>query len=289
MRTQSTLLGTIAILLVVSGAAAAQPAVDEVTEGIGPDDIINYVHDVIGDAPGSGDGDGGADEGAGGDDEGAGTGDGLGTGFMADLVSPAGLLAMGGLGLLGLLGGGAWLMARYVDPKEALENPQRAMLYGFIKGNPGVHLKQLSDDFDMKTSTVLWHIRKLEAAELVRSQKVNGFRVFYPVAGGLEAKKLGAAVTALTNQNASRILDLLVIRPGADQRALSETLEVNAGTVRWHLRKMRDMGLLAELSQGRTSTYYPTELGMKALHRTNGLPVDMKPTADVVTHGVPTA
>src|SRR5687767_2098839 len=35
------------------------------------------------------------------------------------------------------------LVTRYISPKEALQNPQRAMLYGFVRGNPGVHLKKL--------------------------------------------------------------------------------------------------------------------------------------------------
>ncbi|HET6398503.1 MAG TPA: hypothetical protein VFH47_03000, partial [Candidatus Thermoplasmatota archaeon] len=67
------------------------------------------------------------------------------------------------------------LVGRYVDPKEALENPQRSMLYGFIRGHPGVHLKKLSDEFGMKTSSILWHIRKLEGAQLVRSDRANGY------------------------------------------------------------------------------------------------------------------
>src|SRR5688572_15230581 len=46
------------------------------------------------------------------------------------------------------LGFTSWFLAsRYVDPKVALRNPQRSMLYGFVKGNPGVHLKQLSNEF----------------------------------------------------------------------------------------------------------------------------------------------
>src|SRR5688500_13236414 len=90
-------------------------------------------------------------------------------------------------------------VTRYVSPKEALKNPQRAMLYGFIRGNPGVHLKKLSEEFAMKTSSILWHMRKLESAELVHSERANGFRVFYPVEGGIEIKRVSRAITALQN------------------------------------------------------------------------------------------
>lgn len=191
----------------------------------------------------------------------------------------------------GVVGAGfaSWFLAsRYVDPKVALKNPQRSMLYGFIKGNPGVHLKQLSNEFHMKTSTVLWHIRKLEHADLVRSKKANGYRVFYPVSGGMEAKALSTAVTALSNHNAKSIFEFVAINPGAHRRILSGRLTINPGTVRWHLKKLREAGLVAELAQDRFSTYYATDLGLKAMRQVGSLPAEV--TAPVIhVAALPTA
>lgn len=175
-------------------------------------------------------------------------------------------------GVLALSGAAGWLLAsRYIDPKVALMNPQRSMLYGFVKGNPGVHLKQLSTEFRMKTSTVLWHVRKLESADLVRSKKANGYRVFYPVSGGLEASKVSEAVTALSNENARGIFAFLQSTPGAPLRALSEQLSLNAGTVRWHLKKLRKAGLLDEQSGAQGPVLSVTELGLKAWLQVQGI------------------
>lgn len=236
------------------------------------DAAVDFVEAAANPHGSGGDGNGGG--GRGGDHAGA---PGLADGVLDALMGPAGLAALGVLAAAGLAGGGFLLATRYVDPKLAMENPQRAMLYGYIRGNPGVNLKTLSDDFAMKTSTVLWHIRKLEGADLVRSTKANGFRVFYPVAGGIEAKQLGSAVAALANDNAARILDYVAIHPGAAQKGLVNALDINAGTVRWHLRKLKDTGLMAELPHGRSSTYYPTELGLKALRQTMGGVVEVQP------------
>jgi predicted transcriptional regulator len=234
----------------------------------------------------------GPEQGAGGDDApgtGQGGAPGLGSGFMDRLGGTTGVLVLSTLGIAALAGAGLFLATRYVDPKEAMKKPQRAMLYGYIKGNPGVNLKQLSEDFDMKTSTVLWHIRKLEAANLVRSQKANGLRVFYPVDGGMEAKRLGLAVAALSNANATTILDYIAVHPGTAQKNLVNALGINAGTIRWHLRKLKDVGLMAELSQGRMSTYYPTDLGLRALKQTHGLATEAKPVADLVREATATS
>ena len=295
------LLGSLAALLVLAPFAAADaPGADPLgaTLGTTPEELLDEARrtataaaqelgDVVDETAGNG---GNAPpEQDKPDDGGAATGGaGLADGFLELLVSPGGLALLTALGVVGLAGAGILLATRYVDPDEALENPQRAMLYGCIRGHPGVNLKQLSEDFDMKTSTVLWHIRKLEGAELVRSQKANGLRVFYPVQGGVEAKRLGAAVAALANDNASTILDYVTIHPGTGQKGLVNALGINAGTVRWHLRKLKDTGLMAELSQGRTCTYFPTELGIKALRQTLGLSQDVKPVPAFVTEATAT-
>lgn len=186
------------------------------------------------------------------------------------------LLAAGLAGLLAAAVGAAGfaLVTRYVSPKEALKNPQRAMLYGFIRATPGAHLKQLSEEFAMKTSSILWHIRKLEAAELVHSDRVNGFRVFYPVEGGIEVKRVSRAITALQNANARAIFEAIRRNPGSTTRTVSERLSLHGGTVRWHLRKLREHGLLEELVRDDGSRFFNTPLGDRAIETMMGRPVD---------------
>lgn len=182
-------------------------------------------------------------------------------------------LATLGVAALGLAGFA--LVSRYITPKEALKNPQRAMLFGFIKGNPGVHLKKLSEEFHMKTSSILWHIRKLECAELVRSERANGFRVFYPAEGGVEVKKVGRAVTALQNPNARALFELVQVRTGLGAAALAHDLKLHVGTARWHLKKLVEFGLLDELPGGDGALYIATTLGGRALTSLQGTPAAM--------------
>lgn len=198
-------------------------------------------------------------------------------GALADDVMA---FSLAGVAAVVLSLGGFALVTRYISPKEALKNPQRAMLYGFVRATPGAHLKQLSEEFGMKTSSILWHIRKLESAELVSSERVNGYRVFYPVEGGIEIKRVSRALAALQNDNALHVYQSLETRPGSSARHVSERLKLHGGTARWHLRKLRDHGLVDELIQEDCSRFYPTPLGKRALEAREGRPVDApRPTA----------
>lgn len=172
----------------------------------------------------------------------------------------------------GLSVAGFAMVTRYVKPEEALSNPQRSMLYGFIRGNPGVHLKKLSEEFSMKTSSILWHIRKLENAQLVRSDRANGFRVFYPTAGGAEMKMVSRATTALQNTNARHVFEAVEKQPGAASTDLASSTHIHAGTVRWHLRKLREFALVEEVEGPNGARYFPTQLGLKAAKTLRGAP-----------------
>ncbi len=178
--------------------------------------------------------------------------------------------------------GGLAMVTRYISPKEALRNPQRSMLYGYIRGNPGIHLKQLSEEFGMKTSSILWHMRKLESAELVSSDRVGGYRVFYAVEGGIEIRRVSRAITAIQNENARRIFQRVQSRPGSTTRQVSEALNIHGGTVRWHLRRLREHGLVDELVQENVSRFYNAPLGDRALETLEGAPVSTTRTSNQV-------
>lgn len=187
-------------------------------------------------------------------------------GERMSMASLAGALATV-VGLAGFM-----LVTRYVSPKEALKNPQRAMLYGYVRATPGCHLKQLSDEFGMKSSSILWHVRKLESADLVRSERANGYRVFYPVEGGVELRRVSRALTALQNQNGRRVFGHIESHPGASAPQISRSTGIHPGTVRWHLRKLRDFGLLEELVSDHASRFYTTPLGRRSLETLEGQP-----------------
>ncbi len=236
-------------------------------------EALTLLDDVIGDnEPGAGD-----DAAPPADPEKPGFADRVRDAFYTEAVA----FSAAGLAAILVSVGGFAAVTRYISPKEALKNPQRSMLYGFIRGNPGVHLKQLSEEFAMKTSSILWHIRKLESAELVNSERVNGYRVFYPCEGGVEVKRVSRALAALQNDNAARVYGYVQHNPGATAATLTQRLGLHGGTARWHLRKLREHGLLDELIQEDASRFYPTHLGKRALEAREGRPADAPKTTAI--------
>jgi len=166
-----------------------------------------------------------------------------------------------GLVLSSLLG------TRFVNSENVLQNDARRAIFDYIKANPGCHLRETAGALNLSTTNVLWHLRKLEESNLVHGKKLEGYKVFYPVEGGIEAKRMGLALAVLRNDNAIQVLAVIARSPSVHQREIARILGVNHGTVRWHLKKLGLVQLVLEVRKGAVSQYYISALGLQALNR----------------------
>jgi predicted transcriptional regulator len=167
-------------------------------------------------------------------------------------LGSAGLVALAGIAYYLGVGG-----LRHVDKHNVLEHPMRQSLLDVVEGSPGVHLRDLAQRHDTAVTNTQWHLRKLEMAGLVKTEKVQGRRLYYPTRGGTASKEKAIQNAAMQNPNAQRIADFLAAAPGINQRSLAEALDMNPGTVRWHLRKMESANIVRCVQDGTQSRYFP--------------------------------
>lgn len=167
---------------------------------------------------------------------------GLGSAGLAMLLGVLYVLGVGGL--------------RHVDRANVLEHPMRQQLLRAIQERPGIHLRELASAHETAVTNTQWHLRKLEQASLVKTQKVQGRRLYYPVQGGQESKTKAIENAALRNPNAERVTEFLAANAGCNQRVLAEALGMNPGTVRWHLRKLESAGLVRVIQEGAHAHYF---------------------------------
>jgi predicted transcriptional regulator len=180
----------------------------------------------------------------------------LNTGF----VIGAGVTLAIAVATLFFLGG-----AKFVNSGNVLENDARRQIFEHIQAHPGIHLRAAATQLNLSTTNVLWHLRKLEDANLITSKKFEGYKVFYPVEGGVETKRRAIAASVLKNENAVAILEYVTAHPSAHQREIARALGVNHGTVRWHLRKLEEAELIMPMKREHTTHYYVSELGHASL------------------------
>ncbi|MHB8604376.1 MAG: winged helix-turn-helix transcriptional regulator [Thermoplasmatota archaeon] len=195
------------------------------------------------------------------DGAGSGIGDLFGSfGFTGGLLAGIGVAVGVALAALAFMGG-----TKFVTSENVLENDARREIFEYLKANPGTHLRATAAALGLSTTNVLWHLRKLEAANLIASRKFEGYKLFYPVEGGQESRRNAIASSVLRNPHAVAILEAVLAEPAVQQREIARRLGVNHGTIRWHLRKLIESGLLLELKQQNETQHFVSTLGTDLL------------------------
>lgn len=191
---------------------------------------------------------------------------------LPDLPLPGGGALDGGVVLgIGLgsaaLGALAWLAIlglRHVDRRNVLHHPMRSALLKDIEENPGLHLRQLATRHNTAVTNLQWHLRKLEEAGLVRTQKAAGFRLYHAAGGGIASRDQALRNAATRHPTAEAILRFLEANAGATAEAAAVGLKMNPATARWHLRRLSESHLVRGVATGAEMHYFPLAAAVPA-------------------------
>ena len=137
------------------------------------------------------------------------------------------------------------------NEEKVLLNDTRRDIYNCIIDNPGIHLRGLSKKLGKGISTITWHLRILEKADLIRSKKMMNRIVYYPK--GMDISDL--PLLYLNNETSQKVFKYILHNP-THLRKIAEDLDLPVETVRYNLKKMEDMNLIYREESGNKTIYY---------------------------------
>ena len=140
-----------------------------------------------------------------------------------------------------------------------LLHPFRKELYQVLCENPGTYLLELVDLLESPLGTLTWHLRILEREGLVKSIKFAGKRLYYPKM--LRSEEAEMAYLTMRSDTAQKVFAFVVNNSGCYQEQMAEALSVHHDTVRWHVSRMEEVGLIEVIREGRKKRHYLAELG----------------------------
>ena len=140
-----------------------------------------------------------------------------------------------------------------------LLHPFRRDLYQVLCENPGTYLLELVDLLESPLGTLTWHLRILEREGLVKSIKFAGKRLYYPKM--LRSQEAEMAYLTMRSDTAKKIFAYVVNNPGCYQEQMADSLGVHHDTVRWHVSRMEEVGLVRVKKDGRKKKHNLAELG----------------------------
>ena len=157
------------------------------------------------------------------------------------------------LALLGLAGVALYTRIR---PTSALENETRKQIFEAVCHAPGMGVHAIAKSAGVSYSTTAYHLERLvEAGMIVMTP--DGNKLCYYKNGGAFTETERRLLPILKNEEATRLLEAILESPGTYRAALAGRLGVTATTINWHLKRLREAGLVEEVRAGRNAYLYP--------------------------------
>ncbi len=136
-----------------------------------------------------------------------------------------------------------------MDDPLLLENRKR--LYECVRGNPGLHFREIQRRVSMPIGVLDYHLNYLVQKGLVTVTKQEGFSRYYP-GGQIGADKM--RILSCLRQELPRGIILFLLRnPGATHGQLLENFTISGGTLSYHIKKLVSRGAVRVEKKGRES------------------------------------
>jgi predicted transcriptional regulator len=143
-----------------------------------------------------------------------------------------------------------------IRPHHELENGTRKGIFEAVCIAPGLGVHAIASTAGVSYSTACYHLERLVAAGML-VMTPDGNKLRYYQNGGTFTESERRILPLLKNVEASRVLDEIVMKPGTYRAELAGRLGVTPTTINWHLRRLREAGLVEETRRGRNAFLYP--------------------------------
>lgn len=141
-----------------------------------------------------------------------------------------------------------------IGRSNALANLNRERLYDFIKSCPGVYFNEIIKKTGLNRGTVKYHIDVLETQNMIESYKANG-KIRYFQNNFTYGEKDKVVIAALKNDVDQKIILEILNDQCITNKTLVEKIGVSASTISWHIRRLKEQGIVMADKEERHTTY----------------------------------
>ena len=142
-------------------------------------------------------------------------------------------------------------MSKLSDETVISGNQTRILHY--LEKNPSSHLRKMKTDLGLALGTLRYHLGSLEKQGKIASERSESFRYFFLVSKYSDYEK--NVLRALYHKNTRRILMFIMERKSPTLKEIVKNIDISYATVRWHIDRLSDLGVVFEIKDGRYRRY----------------------------------
>lgn len=143
---------------------------------------------------------------------------------------------------------------RRVFTGNVLDQSLRARIYDHICRNPGIHLRGLASEMDLKMGTLRYHLGMLRSTHKIAVSGDEASVRYYENSGTYSADEQ-LVLKHLRNETTRTILRVLLERPQATRQDLADAAGISGPSVSWHMKRLQEDRIVQTRREGRASVY----------------------------------
>jgi len=130
------------------------------------------------------------------------------------------------------------------DDAEALKNKSRKLIYDYILSHNGASFGTIKDFFNMKNSTLEYHLHQLEKHQKIYSKREGRRRCYY------SKHKMESHTTTFTKELTAlsnlqrKILNQIKNKPGITNQELIQKNKINRKKLSYNLKRLGELNLI---------------------------------------------
>ena len=138
--------------------------------------------------------------------------------------------------------------------KRFAENQNRQKIFKYILDNPGTTTAEMSNNLRINRGTMGHHLKVLEKQNRVIPYKTRG-KIHYFLNESTYGEKEKVALAALKNDKHRRIISEILNSERITHGELAEKVGVSPPTISWHIRHLKEEGIIRADTDGRYTAY----------------------------------
>jgi predicted transcriptional regulator len=131
-------------------------------------------------------------------------------------------------------------------------SPNRRRILLHIQAHPGSCLQEIADSIGLTRTALAHHLRALERDALVARNQQGRRVLMFPSSITRPAHR--SVLGVLRQASARAVLEALYANPTESYRKVAMRLGVAPHTLRWHVQRLQEHGIIHVLRHGRTGT-----------------------------------
>lgn len=148
------------------------------------------------------------------------------------------------------------IFGKYEKTKSSiLESHQRRKIYDHVLANPGLSIKQLSENLSMHMTTLRHHLGMMAGVRLI-TQVIDGKYTRIFVSSDVTKSFDHILLMSVKNKKKKDILKLIIEYPGVNSSTISMKVGISNSTTTWYMDQLLTDGLVVNKKILNTNMYY---------------------------------